>query len=107
MTAHRSQAVVALLTTMLFWGTSVVFMRTTALTLTAENALALRYVLLVPMVVPGLLITGGWCIAREHWPRLILTAIGMFGSPGQRSRSSFSSRLISVCNSASVGRCSL
>ena len=70
----------ALLTTMLIWGTSAVFMRTTALTLTAENALALRYVVLVLMVVPGLLITGGWRIAREHWPRLILTAIGMFGS---------------------------
>jgi drug/metabolite transporter (DMT)-like permease len=80
MTAHRSKAVVALLATMLIWGTSAVFMRTTALTLAPENALALRYVMLVPMVVPGLLISGGWAIAREHWPRLILTAIGMFGS---------------------------
>ena len=80
MTAHRSQAVVALLTTMLLWGTSAVFMRTTALTLTAENALALRFVVLVLMVAPGLLITGGWRIAREHWPRLIFPAIGMLGS---------------------------
>src|SRR4026208_406912 len=80
MTTHRSPAVVALLTTMVIWGTSAVFMRTTALTLTAENALALRYVVLVLMVVPGLLITGGWGIAREHWPRLILTATGMCGS---------------------------
>lgn len=80
MTAHRSQAVAALLTTMLIWGTSAVFMRTTALTLTPENALALRYVVLVLMLVPGLLIAGGWCIAREHWPRLILTATGVFGS---------------------------
>lgn len=70
----------ALLITMLIWGTSAVFMRTTALTLAAENALALRYVLLVLLVVPGLLITGGWRIAREHWPRLLLTAAGMFGS---------------------------
>ncbi len=32
------------------------------------------------MVVPGLLLIGGGAIARQHWPRLILTAIGMFGS---------------------------
>lgn len=70
----------ALLITMLIWGTSAVFMRTTALTLMPENALALRYVVLVLMVVPGLLITGGWRVARGHWPRLIFTAIGMFGS---------------------------
>ncbi len=78
--AKKTQAVTALLMTMFFWGTSAVFMRTTALSLSAENALALRYVVLVLMVVPGMLITGGWRIAREHWPRLILTAIGMFGS---------------------------
>jgi drug/metabolite transporter (DMT)-like permease len=55
-------------------------MRTTALTLSAENALALRYGLLVLMISPGLLITGGWRIAPEHWPRLLITGIGMFGS---------------------------
>ena len=71
MTAQRSRAVAALALTMLIWGTSAVFMRTTALTLSPENALALRYVLLVPMVVVGLLATGHWRIAREHWPRLI------------------------------------
>jgi drug/metabolite transporter (DMT)-like permease len=80
MREHRSQAVMALLATMLIWGSSAVFMRTTALTLAPENALALRYVMLVLMVVPGLLTTGGFSIAREHWPRLVLTAIGMFGS---------------------------
>ena len=80
MTTHRSQAVVALLTTMLIWGTSAVFMRTTALTLTAENALALRYGLLVLLILPGLLVTGGWRIAREHRPRLLITGAGMFGS---------------------------
>jgi len=76
----RSQAVMALLITMFIWGSSAVFMRTTALTLAPENALALRYVVLVFMVVPGLLLTGGFRIAREHWPRLALTAIAMFGS---------------------------
>ncbi len=77
---HRARAVVALLTTMLIWGTSAVFMRTTALALAPENALALRYGLLVLLVVPGLLITGAWRIAQEHWLRLVLTGAGMFGS---------------------------
>jgi drug/metabolite transporter (DMT)-like permease len=72
--------VVALLITMLICGSSAVFMRTTALTFAPENARALRYVVPVIMVVPGLLITGGWAVAREHWPRLILTGVGMFAS---------------------------
>ena len=80
MIAQRSRAVAALLITMFIWGTSAVFMRTTALTLAPENALALRYIVLLPLVVPGLLITGGWRIAPEHWPRLILTGAGMLGS---------------------------
>lgn len=80
MATHRSRAVVALIATMVIWGSSAVFMRTTALALAPENALALRFVALVTMVVPGLLITGGWRIAREHRPSLIPTAIGMFGS---------------------------
>ena len=80
MRAHRSQAVMALIITMFIWGTSAVFMRTTALALAPENALALRFVLLMLMVVPGLLVTGGWRIERQHRPRLILTALGMCGS---------------------------
>jgi drug/metabolite transporter (DMT)-like permease len=80
MSTQRSLAVAALLVTMLLWGTSAVFMRTTALALTPENALALRTVLLLAVLVPGLLMTGGWMIAREHWPRLILTGLGMLGS---------------------------
>lgn len=74
------QAVVALTVTMLIWGSASVFMRTTALALAPENALALRFVLLVAIVVPGLVITGGWRIARADWPRLIPPALGMFGS---------------------------
>ncbi len=80
-TAHRAQAYLALLTTMFFWGTSAVFLRTTALTLAAENALALRYVVLVLLFGSGLVITGQWRIAHADWPRLIVTALaGMFGS---------------------------
>ena len=80
MRTNRSNAVLALLATMFIWGTSAVFMRTTALTLAPQNALALRYILLVALVVPGFLITGGWRIARRDWSRLALTALGMFGS---------------------------
>ncbi|MEQ1517454.1 MAG: hypothetical protein ABL931_13300 [Usitatibacteraceae bacterium] len=40
------------------------FMRATALTLTAQNALALRCVVLVPIVVLGPVITRGWHTAR-------------------------------------------
>jgi drug/metabolite transporter (DMT)-like permease len=80
-TAHRAQASLALLATMFFWGTSAVFLRTTALTLAAENALALRYGVLVLLFGMGLLITGQWRIAQADWPRLIVTAFaGMFGS---------------------------
>lgn len=80
MSSHRTEAVVAVLITMLIWGTSAVFMRTTALALAPENALALRYVILILMVAPGLWLTGGWRVAREDWPRLFVTGIGMFGS---------------------------
>lgn len=80
MTSHRTEAVVAVLITMLIWGTSAVFMRTTALALAPENALALRYVILIMMVAPGLWLSGSWRIARAHWPRLFITGVGMFGS---------------------------
>lgn len=65
---------------MVIWGTSAVFMRTTALALSPENALALRYVILVLLVAPGLSLAGGWRIAPQHRARLAVTAIGMFGS---------------------------
>lgn len=79
--AKKAQAVTALLIAMFFWGTSAVFLRTTALTLAPENALALRYMILVPLLAIGLIITGQWRIARADLPRLIVTALaGMFGS---------------------------
>jgi drug/metabolite transporter (DMT)-like permease len=80
MNTDRSRAILALLLTMLIWGTSAVFLRTTALTLAPENALALRFVLLVAMIVPILAITGGWHTARQDWPRLLLASVAGFGS---------------------------
>lgn len=80
MLATRTWAVVALLTTMLIWGTSAIFLRTTALALSADNALALRYIMMVVLVAAGLAIGGHWRIARADWANLALTAVGMFCS---------------------------
>ena len=80
-TTRKVQAVTALTIAMFFWGTSAVFLRTTALTLAPENALALRYIALVPLLVMGLIITGQWRIAQADLPRLMIIALaGMFGS---------------------------
>jgi drug/metabolite transporter (DMT)-like permease len=80
MSTHPKRAIAALIVTMFIWGTSAVFMRTTALTLAPENALALRFVLLVAMIAPALILTGHWRVARSDWPRLMLAAAGSFGS---------------------------
>jgi drug/metabolite transporter (DMT)-like permease len=72
--------VAALLLTMFFWGSAAVFLRTTALALTPENSLALRYVALTVINAGGLLLLGTWRIPRKDWPRFLLTGIaGMAG----------------------------
>ncbi len=77
----RTRAALALLAAMFFWGTSAVFLRTTALTLSPENALALRYIILVLMFGIGLAVTGLWRVARADVPRLMMVALaGLFGS---------------------------
>lgn len=79
--SRRAAAVAALLLVMFVWGTSAVFLRSTSLTLAPENALALRYMVLAPLLVLGLLVSGGWRIGRDDWPRLIGASLaGMFGS---------------------------
>lgn len=80
MPAQSHSAVLALIATMVIWGTSAVFLRTTALALSAENALALRYVLLVLIFGISLLRTGQWRIARVDWPRIAIAALAMLGS---------------------------
>jgi drug/metabolite transporter (DMT)-like permease len=78
---QRLRAVTALLIAMFFWGTSAVFLRTTALTLAPENALALRYMVLVPLLAAGLPFIGPCRIARADWPRITIVGLaGMFGS---------------------------
>jgi drug/metabolite transporter (DMT)-like permease len=80
MQTHKSRAVAALLLTMVLWGSSAVFMRTLALSLTPENSLAMRYALLTVVNVAGLLYLGTWRIPRSEWPRFLIAGIvGMAG----------------------------
>lgn len=74
------RAVLALLLTMVLWGSAAVFMRSTALALTPENSLALRYVLLSIINGAALLWLGTWRVPRQDWMRLLIT--GMAGMGG-------------------------
>jgi drug/metabolite transporter (DMT)-like permease len=80
MPSNQSRAVFALLVTMLIWGSSAVFIRTTALALAPENALALREIVLLVVITPILFGVCQWRIDRRHWPRLLVAAVSMFGS---------------------------
>lgn len=76
----KTRAIAALLLTMVLWGSSAVFMRTLALSLTPENSLALRYLLLSVINIGGLLWLGTWRIPRQDWPRFLVAGIaGMAG----------------------------
>ena len=80
MNSTRTRAILALITAMVFWGTSAVFMRTLALSLSPENSLAVRYVLLSVVSVAALAWLGTWRIPRADWPRFLLAGvIGMAG----------------------------
>jgi drug/metabolite transporter (DMT)-like permease len=76
----KTWPIAALALTMFIWGSSAVFLRTTALALAPENSLALRYILLTVINVAGLVFLGTWRIPRSDWPRFLLTGIvGMAG----------------------------
>jgi drug/metabolite transporter (DMT)-like permease len=80
MSSTRNRAILALIVTMVLWGSAAVFMRTLALSLTPENSLAVRYVLLSVINVAGLLWLGTWRIPRADWPRFLVAGIlGMAG----------------------------
>ena len=80
MNSTRTRAILALIVAMLFWGSSAVFMRTLALSLSPENSLAVRYVLLSLINAAGLLWLGTWRIPRPDWPRFLVAGIiGMAG----------------------------
>ena len=65
---------------MFFWGSAAVFVRTLALSLSPENSLALRYVILVFINGAGLAMLGTWRIRREHWKAFLIA--GLFGMGG-------------------------
>ncbi len=70
----------ALLLTMVIWGSAAVFLRSTALALTPENSLALRYVALSVINIGGLLLLGTWRIPRSDWLRFLAAGtVGMAG----------------------------
>lgn len=76
----RQLAVAALLSTMIFWGSAAVFLRSLALALSPENSLALRYAILSVINVAGLALLGTWRIPRADWGRFLLTGLaGMTG----------------------------
>jgi drug/metabolite transporter (DMT)-like permease len=80
MSSTKTRAIAALTLAMLLWGCSAVFMRTLALSLSPENSLAMRYLLLSIINVTGLLWLGTWRIPRSDWPRfLVAGVIGMAG----------------------------
>ena len=80
MNSTKTRAAIALILAMLFWGCSAVFMRTLALSLSPENSLAMRYLLLTVINVTGLLWLGTWRVPRADWPRfLVAGVVGMAG----------------------------
>jgi drug/metabolite transporter (DMT)-like permease len=80
MNSIKTRAILALVAAMLFWGCAAVFMRTLALALSAENSIALRYVVLSVINLAGLLWLGTWRVPKADWPRFILAGVaGMAG----------------------------
>jgi drug/metabolite transporter (DMT)-like permease len=80
MDSTRTRAFLALLLTMVFWGSAAVFMRTLALALTPENSLAMRYVFVSLINVVGLAYLGTWRVRRADWPRFLFAGlVGMAG----------------------------
>lgn len=80
MRPQKNYAIAALLLTMFLWGSSAVFMRSLALSLSPENSLALRYILLTVINLAGLAWLGTWRIPRSDWGRFLLAGLaGMAG----------------------------
>lgn len=80
MNNHKTSAILALTAAMLVWGCSAVFMRTLALSLSSENSLAVRYLLITAVSVAGLAWLGTWRIPRRDWLRfLVAGTAGMAG----------------------------
>jgi drug/metabolite transporter (DMT)-like permease len=77
--SSKQLAILALLATMIFWGSAAVFMRTLALSLSPENSLALRYVFITAINVAVLLALGTWRIPRADWGRFLVAGLAGMG----------------------------
>jgi drug/metabolite transporter (DMT)-like permease len=74
------KALAALLATVFIWGIGPVFLRSLSVALGPADHLVIRYALVTPLLLTGLAMTGGWHIAREDWPRLVLISlVGLMG----------------------------
>src|SRR4051794_9204111 len=74
MSSRRGIAALALLAPMLFWGSGGTFVRSLALAVEPQNALAIRYAVLTLVNLAGLSLFGK-SIARPDWPRLLFAGI--------------------------------
>src|SRR5439155_16384611 len=70
----RLPAVLALSLTMVFWGSGGALVRSLALAIEPQNALAIRYALLTAINLVGLLLFGS-PIARSDWPRVLIAGV--------------------------------
>lgn len=75
--SNTLKASLAVTAAVLIWGSAAAVLRGAALDLSPGNSIAVRYLLLACIAIPGLIITGGWRIAKTDWPRLLFT--GIFG----------------------------
>ncbi len=74
------KALAALLFTVVIWGIGPVFIRSLSVDLGAADHLVIRYTIVSILYLAGLAVMGGWRIAREDWPRLLLISIiGLVG----------------------------
>ncbi|MCX7347760.1 MAG: DMT family transporter [Alphaproteobacteria bacterium] len=88
------QALLALLFTVIVWGVGPVFIRSLSVALGPSDHIVIRYTIVAIVYAIGLLILGGWRIAREDWPRLLL--ISTVGMVGYNLGSAFGFELVSA-----------
>ena len=73
------RAILALTFTMVVWGVSPVFFRSLSLALGPADHLAIRYAIVGLLFAGVLAATGGWRIAKAHWPRLLFVSLCFTG----------------------------
>lgn len=74
------RAFAAMMFTIIIWGIGPVFLRSLSVDLGPADHLAIRYTIVTAIYVVSLAAFGGWRIAREDWPRLlVISLVGMMG----------------------------